>query len=161
MFGGKEMIATTVRPIIRYKLLSEMSVDFIFIAKHLAAVAHLYPGFKEWLYFTFKPEFSRGARDVLVAYSGNDISGLALLKRARSEHKICTFYVFPSFRGGNIGHELMDRSISFLDGREISISVSEEREIELSPLLKNAGFTLHYKLEDHYRVGNYESFYRL
>ncbi|MBC2689796.1 GNAT family N-acetyltransferase [Pseudomonas kielensis] len=156
------MIAIIMKPAIRYKLFSEMSVDFIFLAKHLSAVAGLYPGFKEWLYFTFKPEFARGVREVIVAYSGNEIAGLALLKRTSVENKICTFYVFPSFRDNDIGKDLIDRSISFLDnGREMMISVSEEREAELFPLLRKSGFKLHYKIEDLYRIGKSESFYRL
>ncbi|MEX5500800.1 GNAT family N-acetyltransferase [Pseudomonas syringae] len=153
------MIATTVRPVIRYDYLSAMSVDFMFIANHLSAISHLYPGFKEWLYFKFKPEFLSGSRDILVAYDGNNIAGLSLLKFSDFEHKICTFYVMPAYRGLSIGHELMNRSLSFLCKRNVSISVSQEREAELYPVLKNSGFRLDRKVEGAYRSGVVESFY--
>ena len=153
------MIATIVRPIIRYDYLSALSVDFMFIANHLSAVSHLYPNFKEWLYFKFKPDFLNGSRDILVAYDGNNIAGLSLLKFNGLEHKICTFYVMPAYRGLSIGHELMDRSLSLLCNRNVLISVSQEREIELYPILKNSGFRLDHKIEGAYRSGVVESFY--
>ncbi|MGZ0899467.1 GNAT family N-acetyltransferase [Pseudomonas putida] len=153
------MIATMVRPVIRYESLSAMNVDFMFIASHLSAVSHLYPGFREWLYFKFKPEFSNGSRDIIVAYDSNNIAGLSLLKFSDFEHKICTFYVMPAYRGLSIGNELMDRSLSFLGNRNVTISVSQEREMELYPVLKKSGFELDRKIEGAYRPGVFENFY--
>jgi len=138
-----------------------MNVDFMFIASHLSAVSHLYPGFKEWLYFKFKPEFLSGSRDILVAYDGNKIAGLSLLKFSSVEHKICTFYIMPEYRGLSIGHELMDRSLSLLCSRNVLISVSEEREVELSRVLKSFKFNLDRKIEGVYRSGVFESFYSI
>ena len=153
------MIANIVRPVIRYGYLSAMNVDFMLIASHLSAVSHLYPGFKEWLYFKFKPEFLSGSREVLIAYDGNNIAGLSLLKISKLENKVCTFYVMPKYRGLKIGHDLMDRSLSILHNRNVLISVSEERESELSCVLKSSGFKLDYKTEGIYRPGIVESFY--
>ncbi|SEH93620.1 Ribosomal protein S18 acetylase RimI [Pseudomonas asplenii] len=157
----RKMIATMVRPVIRYDYLSVLNVDFMFIASHLSAVSHLYPGFKEWLYFKFKPEFLKGSRDILVAYDGNNIAGLSLLKFSDLEHKVCTFYVVPAYRGLSIGNELMDRSLSFLCNQNVTISVSQEREVELYPVLKNSGFRLDRKIEGTYRPGVFESFYSI
>lgn len=153
------MIATVVRPVIRYDYLSAMNVDFRFIASHLSAISNLYPGFKEWLYFKFRAEFISGSRDILVAYEGGNIAGLSLLKFDTAEHKVCTFYVLPEYRGLGIGHDLMDRSLSLLCNKDVLISVSQEREIELSSVLKQSGFKLHHKTEGLYRAGAVESFY--
>lgn len=155
------MIATMVKPVIRYDYISARNVDFMFIASHLSAVSHLYPGFKEWLYFKFKPELLSGSRDILIARDGNNIAGLSLLKFSNLEHKICTFYVMPAYRGLSIGHELMDRSLSLLCNRNVLISVSEEREVELSRVLKSSGFKLDRKIEGVYRSGVVESFYSI
>ncbi|HEC1609922.1 GNAT family N-acetyltransferase [Pseudomonas aeruginosa] len=131
------------------------------IAASLADVGSLYPGFKSWLYFTFRAGMNKNQRKIIIAHRNGIIAGLSLLKKTTEEKKICTFYVLPEYRGYGLGGELMNESVRHLDHKDIGITVSEERHNELSPLLISSGFTLESIKPGHYRNGKDEIFYKL
>lgn len=131
------------------------------IAASLADVGLLYPGFKNWLYFTFRSGMINNQRKVIVVHHNGEVAGLSLLKNTIEEKKICTFYVLPEFRGYGLGGELMSESLRILDHNGVEITVSEERHDELSPLLSASGFTLMAVKPDYYRNGKEEIFYKL
>ncbi|NBA84044.1 GNAT family N-acetyltransferase [Pseudomonas putida] len=131
------------------------------IAVSLADVGLLYPGFKNWLYFTFRAGMINNQRKIIVAHQNGEVAGLSLLKNTVEEKKICTFYVLPEFRGYGLGGDLMSKSLQILDRNGIEITVSEERHEELSPLLSSSGFTLVSVKSDYYRNGKDEIFYKL
>lgn len=131
------------------------------IAASLADVGSLYPGFKNWLYFTFRAGLINNQRKIIVAHQNGEVAGISLLKKTIEEKKICTFYVLPEFRGYGLGCDLMSESLRILDHSDIGITVSEERHGELSPLLSASGFTLMKVNPDYYRNGKDEIFYKL
>lgn len=139
----------------------ESDLHFKKIAASLSDVSAFYPEFKSWLYFTFRAGMFVGERKVLVAHSDGNIAGLSLLKNSISEKKICTFYVLPEYRYEGIGRSLMHKSMQTLGHSDIGISVSEERNDELSPLLRSCGFSLDSVLSGHYRSEKSEFFYNL
>ncbi|WP_343582568.1 GNAT family N-acetyltransferase [Pseudomonas sp.] len=145
----------------RFELMSERDIAFDCIASCLESVAAHYPGFKEWLYFTFRTGLIQGKRSVLLARSNNDVMGLSLLKHDGLEKKICTFFVLPEYRGIGVARELMNHSLSNLGEANIGITVSEERNDELYPLLASKGFTLHKAVAGYYRNSKIENFYSL
>lgn len=153
------MLAIKSKPKVSYSLISGADFNFKLVAGQLAGVAPLYPGFKEWLYFTFRPDFYRGLRSIILAVSEGELAGLSLLKRTTEENKICTFFVNPYFRENKVGTELMKWSLDHFNGNKTIISVSQEKEAELYPTLKNAGFEMSYSMPDYYRVGTKEVFY--
>lgn len=140
---------------------SHTCANFKTVASQLKDVAPLYPHFKSWLYFTFKPGFERGLRSIISARIDGRLAGLALLKNDAIEKKICTFFVLPEFREQGIGSKLMKESLAFLDSSETFISVSEERDSELFPLLSSNGFRCSSRITGYYRKDKYESFYKL
>ncbi|MEX5686642.1 GNAT family N-acetyltransferase [Pseudomonas silesiensis] len=131
------------------------------IAASLADAGSLYPGFKSWLYFTFRAGMINNQRKIIVAHHNGEVAGLSLIKKNLEEKKICTFYVRPEFRGCGLGGELMSESLRILDHNDIGITVSEERNDELYPLLNSSGFTVVSKKSDYYRSGKAEIFYSL
>lgn len=139
----------------------ESDLHFKKIAASLSDVGSYYPEFKSWLYFTFRAGIFVGERKILVAHSDGDIAGLALLKNSSSEKKICTFYVLPEYREDGIGRSLMHEAMQTLGHSDIGISVSEERNSELSPLLRSCGFSLTSVMPGHYRSEKSEFFYNL
>jgi GNAT superfamily N-acetyltransferase len=123
----------------------------------LSDVSSLYPGFDAWLNFKVR----RFERNIVLACHNDSIVGVSILKDSESEKKISTFYVAPDFRGQGIGQALMSKSLQLLDSYDTFITVSEERNIELFPLLQRNGFVLDKAVPDLYRLGKDELFYRL
>lgn len=136
-------------------------VSFKYIANCLSDVSGLYPNFKNWLYMTFRPGHLNGSRTVLFSYVGDKVSGISMLKHDLLERKICTFYVLPEFRGRGLGAELMNRSVDILGGKDIVITVSEERTADLYPTLMNSGFIFNGSSDGMYRSGKFENIYLL
>lgn len=153
------MLALISKPKFDFEILKSGDLHFSEVAAVLSDVGQYYPNFKEWLYFTFRSGMNSNERKILVAHDGGSMSGLALLKDTAGEKKICTFFILPEYRGQSLGMELMRRSLLELAERNIFITVAEERQKELSPILVASGFTLDSTLANHYRKERTEFFY--
>lgn len=136
-------------------------IYFPLLADFLSDVSILYPEFDSWLNFKVRRNINTNERKILIAHDGDKIVGVALLKNTQLEQKISTFYVSPTYRGLGIGTKLMSQSLELLDTNHTFITVSEERNSELSPLLKSTGFTLQQTVPDMYRKGYCELFYSI
>lgn len=136
-------------------------VKFSALNQLLSDVEPLYPNFDSWMNFTFRRNINSGERSVLIAHNGDQLLGALLLKMTYDEHKICTFYVHPQYRGLYLGSKLMDLALLTLDSDDVYITVSEERNRELSPLLLSKGFQLSNSINSLYRKGKIEYFYTL
>jgi ribosomal protein S18 acetylase RimI-like enzyme len=148
-----------VKPSVTFEVSSK--IEFTALYRFLADVEPLYPNFKSWFNFTFRRNIGSGERQVVLAHDGVQIIGVALLKKNSIENKICTFYVSPEYRGLSIGNDLMDLALSTLDSNDTRITVSTERNSELSPLLFSKGFNVYQSLEGFYRQDSTEYFYKL
>ena len=135
------------------------SVDFVSLRNTLKDVEPLYPNFGAWLNFKFRRSLSSGERNIVLATDGTNILGLSLLKKNMDESKICTFYVPEIYRDMGIGKKLMCKSLSVLDSSDSFITVSDERQSELKPLLTSSGFKLVKSVDSLYRQKNTEHFY--
>jgi ribosomal protein S18 acetylase RimI-like enzyme len=152
-------INVLVKEKIEYEASSK--IDFISLRNILADVSPLYPNFDAWLNFTFRRNLNSDERQLVLAYNGNQIAGVALLKNTLDEKKISTLYTCPQFRGQNIGHNLIELALVELDSADTFITVSKERNAELYPLLKSKGFKLSQSIDNLYREDNTEHFYKL
>lgn len=132
-------------------------VNFPLLKHFLSDVSFLYPNFDSWLNFKVR----RNVRSILIAHNGSELAGVSILKNTYDEKKISTFYVAPSFRGQLLGQALMTQSLQFLDSGETFITVSEERNSELFPLLNSNGFKLQRAVPNLYRTDKEEFFYSL
>lgn len=132
-------------------------INYPLLKSFLSDVSCLYPEFESWLHFKVR----RFDRDIVIAHDGNQLAGVSILKNFGSERKICTFYVAPQFRGEMLGQALMTKSLQFLDSEETFITVSEERNDQLFPLLKSNGFKVQKVVPNLYREGKNEFFYSL
>ncbi|WP_273023477.1 GNAT family N-acetyltransferase [Rheinheimera sp.] len=132
-------------------------VNFPLLKHFLSDVSYLYPNFESWLNFKVR----RNSRSILLAHDGNTLAGVSILKNVDGEKKISTFYIAPQFRGQMLGQSLMTQSLQFLDSAETFITVSEERNRELVPLLNSNGFKLQKVVPNLYRDGKSELFYSL
>lgn len=127
----------------------------------LSDVSYLYPNFTSWLNFKVRRNLSSNERSVLIAHNGDELIGVSILKKTQQEQKISTFFVAPNFRESGLGGLLMDHSLELLDSASTFITASQERNSDLSPLLKSKGFELKNRIPDLYRQGSTEFFYYL
>lgn len=148
-----------IKPSVTFEVSSK--VEFPRLYRFLADVEPFYPNFKLWFNFTFRRNARAGERQVVLAHNGYEIVGTALLKKSSTENKICTFYVSPKYRGERVGHDLMELAISRLNSNDTQITVSTERNAELSPLLRSKGFSIYQSVDGLYRQGSTEHFYQL
>lgn len=153
------MVGIVVKPSISIESV-DSNFDVSKINHALDDVSKLYPDFQSWFRNKFIPSFNVGERSILVAHNGNELCGVSLLKKTLEEDKICTFYVLPEFRGQKLGEALLDRSLEYFSTPDVVISVSKERVEELYPVLRSRGFQLESCIEDLYRKGNKEHFYK-
>lgn len=155
------MTATNILIKPSFSLEVTRKVSFPALKRLLADVSPLYPNFDGWLNFTFRREMLSGERSVALAHNGSELLGAALLKDSREEGKICTFFVSPSYRDMKVGSELLDLALAELDRNDAFITVADEREGELTPLLTSRGFSVTHSAKDLYRSGSTEYFFSL
>lgn len=138
------------------------NIDLFVIKDFLREISLLYPDFNSWLNFTFHQGLKLRERHILVAHNSDEIVGALLLKKTNEEHKICTLYVHPQHRGLRLGNNLMDSALAiFGESKEVNITVSEEKNDELAPLLASNGFHLQRSVADVYRNKKNEYYYKL
>jgi ribosomal protein S18 acetylase RimI-like enzyme len=134
------------------KVIENNSLSRASVKSFLSNVAPLYPNFDAWFNFKFYRNINVD-RHILIAHDNQSIQGLALLKKSHQENKICTFYVDDAFRGNGIGHDLMSKSLEFLNNDNVIITVSEEKKSILEQVLKSNEFKLSRSDKSMYREG--------
>ncbi|EHH0709562.1 GNAT family N-acetyltransferase [Vibrio vulnificus] len=153
------MTDVIIKPAFKFELV-DSNFDMKKIVPALESVAPLYPEFNSWFKNKFLTNFYEGKRNILLAHNGDKLCGLSLLKTSPEENKICTFYVMPEFQGKALGSQLMEKSLEYFQGKEVLISVSNERLTELYPVLAAKGFVLDECVEHLYRYENIEHFFK-
>lgn len=148
-----------LKPKFNFEVQEIAKADLNVILNTLSHVEQYYPNFKNWLYSNFSQKNSHSDRKIIIAHSDGFFSGLALLKDAYTEKKICTFYVSPDCREKGLGVSLMEKSLDVLGGYDVSITVAEERHFELKQLLIKSHFCLDKAEVGTYRAEKAEFFY--
>jgi ribosomal protein S18 acetylase RimI-like enzyme len=153
------IMSALVKVSFKYTVLE--NANFKALGHFLNSVSPMYPDFSIWLNFTFRRGLSSGQRKIVLAHYGDQVVGVALLKKNTLESKICTFYIAPNFREMGIGGDLMDIALETLDSQSTLITVSDERQKQLAPLLSSRGFMLINSVDGLYRPSSSEHFYSL
>ena len=118
------------------------------------SIRHLetfYPQFASWFWAKVVPGCRDQSRSILQAYAGENLAGVAILKRSPFERKICTLWVAPFARGCGFGQRLLFDSLEWLQFDKPLITVCQERLHELQPLLDKFGFRLEQAAQSLYR----------
>lgn len=128
-----------------------------------------YPDFYKWYLFKVLPDIkhNRNGRRLLFAisyvYDGETISkrltGLAIIKDTNKEKKICTFRVFPDYRGQGVGTKLLRKCFSFLGTSKPLISISDGSVEAFSKIITAYEWTLCDMLHNYYKKGITEYVY--
>ena len=105
------------------------------IDKFVSFNKYNYQNFYEWMNKVYRNlEIDRF---ILIAIDDSDnILGISILKRFKTDNEICTFYVDEGFRGMGIGTKLMKRSLDLLCDRNPLITVPDSDRYKLYSFIK-------------------------
>lgn len=95
------------------------------IAKITFSFGEAYPDIESWFFNKVIPGLHSGERTMLYVPGKRGIIALAILKDSPKEKKICTFYISPEARGGELAKALFSKSFDKLKTDKPLISVPE------------------------------------
>lgn len=90
-------------------------------------VCKLYPNYFMWYWKKVVPNILTGTRDVIIIMVNEEVVGVAIVKKADEERKLCTVYVEPNYRDREITTKLLEEAFSFLGTTKPLASISEEK----------------------------------
>lgn len=119
-----------------------------------------YPDFDLWFYSLFEKEAClKKEREILLCLFGDDIVGIAILKRAWAEKKICTLRVNRRYQKMSIGKKLIELSLEWLNTEKPLITVHKSKQYEFDKLFKFYDFKLMDVKQGYYSLFNTELSY--
>ena len=128
------------------------------ILQFLVSLYCKYPNFKTWISRVFD-EIPFGNRALVLDVDGNNIRGLAVLKDALDEKKICTLRVDENYRHHGIGTALLYESYKILGTDTPLMTVNEEHIATYRPFLTRRGAKLNGYVMSLYYWGKREFFF--
>ena len=133
-----------------------------------------YPNFSNWYHGKVVPELRNKSyeREIIIVSSEienkveditpkkkYELTGIAILKKTRTEKKICAFRIHEDYRAQGIGKELFEQCFKFLDTREPVITISSDRIDIFRSFIEKYNFTEKERLKDYYIEGSTEYVY--
>lgn len=107
------------------------------------SINQYYPNHRSWYYNTFLPGLKANERFIVCCIDEQGkIIGVALLKKTKSENKICCLFVMTEYQQNGIGSSLIEKSFECLGDNKPLLTVSEANLPKLEKLLKKYGFAL-------------------
>ncbi|WP_342051589.1 MULTISPECIES: GNAT family N-acetyltransferase [unclassified Cupriavidus] len=119
--------------------------------KQLGDLSDYYPEFDKWYNQKVLPGIQSGERSIILTYSSQALSGLAIVKRTDTEKKLCCLRVVPGFQGSGSGLKLFEKAFDILETTSPLLSVAEERLSVFEKLFDYYGFELARHYRDIYR----------
>jgi predicted GNAT family N-acyltransferase len=115
-----------------------------------------YPEIFNWYCQKFVPGLVDSSRFILKYHVGNNVAGIALLKKDAQEKKICTLRVKSQYRNNGVGKALFGRCLEILDTEKPMITVSAERLCYFSNIFKYYDLKLEQVVQNYYRNNSSE-----
>jgi ribosomal protein S18 acetylase RimI-like enzyme len=107
---------------------------------YLETLSDFYPGFGTWFTEKVMPGVAAGERTIVLQSTSGVLSGIAVLKDAPDEQKLCCLRVLPAFQGTGAGVRLFDKAFDLLNNKAPLLSVSEEQLPAFQKIFKYFGF---------------------
>lgn len=144
--------------------------------KYLRDLKFVYPHFFQWfnnivmpdlltnnngraMLFAISDLHNTNPDESLVASDNKRLTGIAILKSNAEERKICTFRIFPEYRGQGIGSKLLEDCFDYLQTKKPLISIAKESVDAFRPFIQKYEWKLCQKLDNYYRKGSIEYVY--
>lgn len=119
-----------------------------------------YPNFRSWYFDKVVPGIRTKEREILVCFVENDdccdFGGIAILKNAENEKKICTLRVAPEYKGNGVGYALFEKSFELLETKKPLFTVSSEKVDMFLKHINKYNFHQTEILENYYLDGKSE-----
>ena len=128
------------------------------IREFLSDLTCNYPHFEEWLEHVFVM-IKTDERTIIVCECDKKIVGLAILKDAANEKKICTIRVADDYRRQGIGTYLIDEARKILHEDYPLVTVSDEHIGVFRKFLSRFGFEQKSQVKSVYQYGHKEYFF--
>lgn len=117
----------------------------------LAHLSAFYPKFIEWYAAKVRPGLASGERKLLLRYVGGQLGGIAIIKDALGEKKLCCLRVFPHLQGSGLGLRLFSDAFDALHTEKPLLSVAEEQQPQFKRVFDHFGFEVGQQYRDIYR----------
>ncbi len=84
-----------------------------------------YPKRFNWYWQKVVPGCFDGTREIFLCTFGEEITGVAILKKEDTERKICTFLVLERYRGKHVSSFLIENAFDFLGTTKPLITIAD------------------------------------
>ena len=119
-----------------------------------------YPHFKAWYNGLFVESGNLHTdREIIMCMHNVRLVGVAILKKTIAEKKICTLRVDQRYQRNGIGHELIERSLNWLEDDKPLITVRQSKAYQFQKLFEYFGFKLEQKYPMYYTFLGIEQVY--
>ncbi|WP_431123351.1 GNAT family N-acetyltransferase [Flagellimonas flava] len=106
-----------------------------------------YPEIDKWFTNKVTPGLISGDRSIIFLKYKQEDAGFAIVKNDLEEKKICTFYIFPEFRGKGIASKLFEESFNVLGTDKPLMTIPENRFQKFKKYTEKFQFKL--TMQDH------------
>lgn len=110
------------------------------IFQNISHLQQSYPDFKNWYFNKVVNGVIDGSRSFVIELRDGKMAGVAILKDADGEKKICTISVANEFKSKGLGFRLFEKSMRLLDTDKPLASVSESRLPEFEKIFQYLGY---------------------
>ncbi len=101
-----------------------------------------YPKYFEWYWTKGIPRIFNGTGEAIICTINNKIAGVAILKRDKTESKICTFLVVEKYRGKHIATKILEQAFKYLGTTTPLITMSENKAPMFKHIIKKYNWKL-------------------
>ena len=120
---------------------------FIDLYNNLYYLENEYPNFFNWYKNLFNEDYTlKPDREIFLCKYVYDTAGIIILKKTKSERKICTLRVKENYQKNGIAKKLIKAGIKWLGDSKPFVTVSEYRNEQFKHLFKHFGFNLKDKI---------------
>lgn len=132
----------------KYSIFLELNKNlFIDLYSNLFLLNYEYPNFFDWYKNLFNEDYTlKPDREIFLCKYVDDTAGIIILKKTKSERKICTLRVKENYQKNGIAKKLIKAGIKWLGDSKPFVTVSEYRNEQFKHLFKHFGFNLKDKI---------------
>jgi ASC-1-like (ASCH) protein/GNAT superfamily N-acetyltransferase len=109
-----------------------------------------YPKHFEHYWTKYVPGIFKGERQIVAAYIGNRIAGVAILKRDAEETKICTLFISEEFRGQGVATAVLGEAFKWLGTSKPLITIADYKVAMFNRIIEKYDWRLTQVLEGGY-----------